>query len=211
MRRVILLGPPGSGKGTQAVLLAEQLGVPAIATGDMLREALEAGTEAGQEAAGYMRRGELVPDAAMIRLISQRLEQPDAAHGFVLDGFPRTIAQAEALDEAVAIDHVVELRCDPETIVERMAGRRIHQPSGRVYHLAHSPPQRDGCDDVTGEPLTVREDDRPEVVRERLRVYEAKTAPLSGYYASAAGPQLHAIEADRPIGEVTAAIAAALA
>ena len=207
MARVILLGPPGCGKGTQAARLGRMLAVPAISTGDMLRAEMQQGTSLGKAAQECVTRGELVADDIMIGMIEQRLQQPDAAVGFLLDGFPRTVAQADALAARIDIDDVVELRCASQIIVERMGGRRIHPASGRVYHVRHNPPRQDGLDDVTGEPLVVRADDREEVVRERLRVYEESTAPLSDYYAAAGRPRHHVVAAEGDIDAITERIA----
>ncbi|MEX0430836.1 adenylate kinase [Spiribacter insolitus] len=185
--RMILLGPPGAGKGTQAAGLCEAYGIPQISTGDMLRAAVKAGTELGKAAKAVMDAGELVSDDIIIGLVKERIAQPDCASGFLFDGFPRTLAQADALQEAgVPIDAVVEIRVDDEAIVSRMAGRRVHPGSGRVYHLENAPPKEDGKDDVTGEPLVQREDDQPDTVRQRLAVYHEQTSPLVDYYQSLA-------------------------
>ena len=208
MTRVVLLGPPGCGKGTQAARLSRMLEIPAISTGDMLRAEMQQGTSLGKAAQECVRRGELVADDIMIGMIEQRLQQPDAQAGFLLDGFPRTVAQADALAACTDIDDVVELRCDSEVIVERMSGRRIHPASGRVYHVRHNPPRSDNVDDITGEPLAERDDDREEIVRERLQVYARSTAPLSGHYAAAGGrPRHHIVAAEGDIDEITERIA----
>jgi adenylate kinase len=183
--RVVLLGPPGAGKGTQAVTIAERFGVPKISTGDMLREHVARGTEIGREAQGYMDRGELVPDDVLIKMLRQRLAQPDA--GFVLDGFPRTVPQAEALDAALAelgeaIDHVILMDPSDAEIVERISLRRTCPKCGRVYNLAASPPRVDERCDDDDSPLVARADDRAEVVQNRLDVYRRQTAPVVGYY-----------------------------
>jgi len=181
--RIILLGPPGAGKGTQAVALCETYGIPQISTGDMLRAAVKAGTELGRAAKAVMDAGELVSDDIIIGLVRERIAQPDCAEGFLFDGFPRTIAQADALQDAgVVIDAVVEIQVDDEDIVARMAGRRCHPGSGRVYHIDNAPPVEAGKDDVTGEALVQREDDREETVRQRLAVYHEQTRPLVEYY-----------------------------
>jgi len=181
--RIILLGPPGAGKGTQAAGLCETYGVPQISTGDMLRAAVKAGTELGVAAKAVMDAGELVSDEIIIGLVKDRIQAPDCANGFLFDGFPRTIAQADALREAgVEIDAVVELEVDDEDIVARMAGRRCHPGSGRVYHVDNAPPKVAGQDDVTGEALIQRDDDREETVRQRLAVYHEQTRPLVDYY-----------------------------
>ncbi len=185
--RVILLGAPGAGKGTQAEFICEKYEIPKISTGDMLRAARAAGTPLGQEADRYMSAGDLVPDDLIIALVKERIAEADCAHGFLFDGFPRTIPQAEALIEAgVAIDHVLEIDVDDEEIVSRLSGRRMHEPSGRVYHVEHNPPKNEGVDDVTGEPLVQREDDREETVRRRLDVYHEQTRPLVEFYSTLA-------------------------
>ena len=190
--RMILLGPPGAGKGTQAAGLCEAYGIPQISTGDMLRAAVKAGSELGRAARAVMDAGELVSDDIIIGLVRERVAEPDCAEGFLFDGFPRTIAQADALQEAgIAIDAVVEIRVDDESIVSRMAGRRVHPGSGRVYHIDNAPPQTPGQDDITGEPLVQREDDQADTVRQRLAVYHEQTRPLVAYYqarAEAGGP-----------------------
>lgn len=185
--RVILLGAPGAGKGTQAEFICEKYEIPKISTGDMLRAARTAGTPLGKEADRFMSAGELVPDELIIALVKERIEEPDCANGFLLDGFPRTIPQAEALvDAGVSIDHVLEIDVDDEEIVSRLSGRRMHEPSGRVYHVEHNPPKSAGVDDVTGEALVQREDDREETVRHRLDVYHRQTRPLVDFYSSLA-------------------------
>lgn len=181
--RIILLGAPGAGKGTQAAYISERYGIPQISTGDMLRAAVSAGTELGRKAKEVMDRGELVSDDIIIGLVKERITEPDCENGFLFDGFPRTIAQADALREAgVDIDAVVEINVDDELIIHRMSGRRTHPSSGRVYHVEFNPPEVAGHDDETGEPLVQREDDREEVVRQRLETYHEQTEPLIGYY-----------------------------
>jgi adenylate kinase len=181
--RVILLGAPGAGKGTQATFITKQFDIPQISTGDMLRAAVKAGTELGLKAKSVMDSGGLVSDDLIIGLIKDRLSQPDCANGCLFDGFPRTIPQAEALKNAgLAIDHVVEIKVDDEEIVQRISGRRVHEGSGRVYHTIHNPPKVEGVDDVTGEPLVQRKDDVEETVRHRLSVYHAQTEPLVEFY-----------------------------
>jgi len=183
--RIILLGPPGAGKGTQAAYLCEAYGVPQISTGDMLRAAVKAGTPLGLEAKKVMDAGGLVSDDIIVGLVKERIAQPDCANGFLFDGFPRTIAQADALkEESIRIDCVIEIKVDDEEIVSRMSGRRVHPASGRVYHVEHNPPQVDGRDDETGEPLVQRDDDKEETVRKRLQVYHEQTKPLVDYYSS---------------------------
>jgi adenylate kinase len=181
---MILLGPPGAGKGTQATMLCEHYGIPHIATGDMLRAAVKQGTPLGKEAKKVMDAGELVSDDIILGIVKERLAEPDCANGFLFDGFPRTIAQADALyQEGIGLDRVVEIQVADETIVERMSGRRVHPGSGRVYHVEHHPPQQPDTDDATGEPLVQREDDQPETVRNRLAVYHEQTQPLVDYYS----------------------------
>jgi len=185
--RVILLGAPGAGKGTQAQYIMEKYGIPQISTGDMLRAAVKAGTPLGLAAKKVMDAGELVSDDIIIGLVKERIEEPDCKNGFLFDGFPRTIPQAQALvDAGVGIDYVVELDVDDDEIIERLSGRRVHPGSGRVYHIRYNPPATEGRDDVTGEALIQRDDDREEVVRNRLEVYQAQTRPLVGFYQAQA-------------------------
>jgi adenylate kinase len=181
--RILLLGMPGAGKGTQAQFLIEKYRIPQISTGDMLRAAIKAGTPLGKEASKYMDRGALVPDHVVIELVKQRIAQPDCAKGFIIDGFPRTIPQAEALREAgIAIDFVIEIEvADPE-ILRRMSGRRVHPASGRSYHVEFNPPKVPGKDDITGEDLVQRPDDREETVKQRITIYHSQTKPLINYY-----------------------------
>jgi adenylate kinase len=181
--RLILLGPPGAGKGTQATFITEAYGIPQISTGDMLRAAVAAGTPVGLAAKKVMDRGSLVSDDIIIDLVKDRLRQPDCANGYLFDGFPRTLPQADALREAgVRLDYVLEIDVPAEEIILRMSGRRVHPGSGRTYHVKFNPPRVPGKDDVTGEDLIQREDDREETVRKRLDVYVAQTAPLIEYY-----------------------------
>lgn len=181
--KVILLGAPGAGKGTQAQLIMEKFGIPQISTGDMLRAAVKAGTPLGVQAKDIMSAGGLVPDDLIIALVKERIASSDCANGFLFDGFPRTIPQAEALLEAgVAIDHVIEIHVPDEEIVARLSGRRVHEASGRVYHVIHNAPKVEGHDDLTGEPLVQRADDKEETVRKRLAVYHEQTEPLVGFY-----------------------------
>lgn len=181
--RVILLGPPGAGKGTQAQFITEKYGIPQISTGDMLRAAVKAGSELGLQAKSVMEAGGLVSDDLIIALVKERIEEPDCVNGFLFDGFPRTIPQAQALvDAGVVIDYVIEVYVEDEEIVSRLSGRRVHEASGRVYHVEHNPPQQDGVDDVTGEPLVQRADDSAETVRNRLTVYHEQTEPLVAFY-----------------------------
>jgi len=181
--RLILLGAPGAGKGTQANFIKEKYNIPQISTGDMLRAAVKAGTPLGLEAKKVMDAGGLVSDDIIIGLVKDRLKQPDCAHGYLFDGFPRTIPQADAMKEAgVAIDYVLEIDVPDEAIIERMSGRRVHQPSGRTYHVKFNPPKVEGKDDATGEELIQRDDDKEETVKKRLGVYHDQTEVLVGYY-----------------------------
>ena len=183
--RLILLGPPGAGKGTQAAFITEKFGIPQISTGDMLRAAVKAQTPLGIEAKKIMDTGGLVSDDLIIGLVRDRLKEPDCENGYLFDGFPRTIPQADALKDAgVALDYVVEIVVPDENIIERMSGRRVHPASGRSYHISFNPPKTPDTDDVTGEPLVQRDDDREETVRHRLSVYQEQTRPLVDYYSS---------------------------
>lgn len=180
--RLVLLGPPGSGKGTQGEKLAQTLGVPRISTGDILRRNVADGTELGRKARAYMESGKLVPDEVVIAMTAERLREPDARNGFVLDGFPRTIAQAEALSKLTPIDVVVNLFLEPEELVKRSAGRRVCPNCASVYHVVSNPPRTPGICDKCGTALVIRPDDREEVVRTRIETYERQTAPLIQYY-----------------------------
>lgn len=181
--RIILFGPPGSGKGTQSQYIMQRFEIPQISTGDILRKNIADDTPLGRQAKAIMESGALIPDDIMIKLITERLKEPDCEKGFLLDGFPRTVKQAESLVMAgVKIDKVIELTVSDEEIVSRLSGRRIHPASGRVYHVVHQPPQRPNRDDVTGEPLVQREDDKEETIRRRLSVYHSQTAPVLAYY-----------------------------
>lgn len=181
--RIILLGAPGAGKGTQAKFITKQYNIPQISTGDMLRQAVKEGTELGLAAKKIMDSGALVSDDVIIGLVKERIAKADCANGFLFDGFPRTIAQADAIKDAdIAIDHVIELFVDDEEIVKRMSGRRIHPASGRTYHVDFHPPKQEGVDDETGEPLIQRDDDQEATVRKRLQVYHDQTKPLIDYY-----------------------------
>ncbi len=183
--RVILLGPPGAGKGTQATHITEKFNIPQISTGDMLRQAIKAGTPLGLAAKKICDSGNLVSDDIIIGLVKDRIKEPDCANGFLFDGFPRTIPQAQALkDSGVQIDHVVEIEVPDSDIVERMSGRRVHLPSGRTYHVTFNPPKVEGKDDVTGEDLVQRPDDIESTVMKRLVVYHDQTKPLVGYFAA---------------------------
>ncbi len=185
--RLILLGGPGAGKGTQANYIKEKFNIPQISTGDMLRAAVKAGTPLGLEAKKVMDAGGLVPDDVIIGLVKDRIQEPDCANGFLFDGFPRTIPQAEAMrDAGVNIDYVVEIAVDDEEIIRRMSGRRVHLPSGRTYHVEFNPPREAGKDDVTGEELIQRDDDQEETVRARLKVYHDQTEPLVKFYSDMA-------------------------
>ena len=182
--RLILVGPPGAGKGTQAAFICELYGIPQISTGDMLRAAVKADTPLGRAAKQVMDRGSLVSDDIIVGLVKDRLREPDCAPGYLFDGFPRTIPQADALkDTAIGLDYVIEIDVPDAAIVERMSGRRVHVASGRTYHVKFNPPKVKGKDDVTGEPLIQREDDREETVKKRLAIYHAQTEPLVMYYA----------------------------
>lgn len=214
--KLILLGAPGAGKGTQAQFLTQHFSIPQISTGDMLRAAIAQGTELGKLAKSFMDQGKLVTDEIIIGLVKERITQSDCANGFLLDGFPRTVPQADALaDAGVAIDAVVEIDVADEVIVERMSGRRCHAPSGRTYHIVYNPPKVADCDDQTGEPLIQRDDDKPEVVLDRLKVYHQQTAPLVDYYQAAAAKNdaLRYIKVDgtQPIDQVQSKILAQLA
>ena len=181
--RLILLGLPGAGKGTQAQYIVERYRIPQISTGDMLREEIRAGSELGLKAKAFMDRGELVPDELVIELVKQRVSRADCANGYLFDGFPRTIAQADAMRrEHIDIDFVIEIEVADDEILRRMSGRRVHPGSGRTYHLEFNPPKVAGQDDVTGEPLVQRPDDREETVRKRIATYHAVTKPLVNYY-----------------------------
>jgi len=209
--RLILLGAPGAGKGTQATFLCRKYGIPQVSTGDMLRAAVKAGTPLGQAAKKVMDAGALVSDDIIIGLVEERIAQPDCENGFLFDGFPRTIAQAEAMKNAgVKIDVVLEIDVPDAAIVERMSGRRAHLASGRTYHVKFNPPKVAGIDDVTGEPLVQRADDSEETVKKRLDVYHAQTRPLVDYYTrwAAAGdreaPRYRKIDGSGSVEEITA-------
>jgi adenylate kinase len=208
--RLILLGAPGAGKGTQATFICQKYGIPQISTGDMLRAAVKAGTPLGLEAKKVMDSGALVSDDIIIGLVKERLAQPDCAKGFLFDGFPRTIPQADAMKAAgVKLDYVLEIDVPFEAIIERMSGRRSHTASGRTYHVKFNPPKAAGIDDVTGEPLIQREDDKEETVKKRLEVYAAQTRPLVEYYSNwakadpANAPKYRAIVGTGTVEEIT--------
>ncbi|CEG56779.1 adenylate kinase [Legionella fallonii] len=207
--RLMLLGGPGAGKGTQALRLIERYKIPQISTGDMLRAAIAQGSPLGLSAKKIMESGGLVSDDIIIGLVKERLQKDDCKNGFLFDGFPRTLIQADALKQAgVFLDHVIEIKVDDEEIIRRISGRRIHQPSGRVYHVVNHPPKTPGIDDVTGEPLIQREDDKEETVRKRLAVYHNQTSPLINYYKNWAkdrthgAPQFHSIAGMGSVDEV---------
>jgi adenylate kinase len=188
--RIILIGPPGAGKGTQAKLITETLAIPAVATGDMLRSAVQQGSAIGQKVSSIMQAGQLVSDAIIIELVEQRIAQSDCDNGFLFDGFPRTIAQADALREQnIKIDRVINFEVADNIIVERISGRLLHKASGRVYHREYNSPKVEGIDDVTGEPLMQRDDDKEQIVRKRLAVYHQQTQPLIKYYQDWADSQ----------------------
>ncbi|MBV9191433.1 MAG: adenylate kinase [Betaproteobacteria bacterium] len=215
--RLILLGPPGAGKGTQANFIRQKFGIPQISTGDMLRAAVKAGTPLGVAAKKVMDSGQLVSDDIIIGLVNERLKEPDCKNGYLFDGFPRTIPQAEAMKKAgVAIDYVLEIDVPDESIIERMSGRRVHTASGRTYHVKFNPPKVEGKDDATGEPLVQRDDDREETVRNRLEVYRRQTSPLVGYYTrwgssgEAKAPKYRKISGLGSVDEITQRAFAAL-
>ena len=183
--KIILLGPPGAGKGTQAEIICKNFSIPHISTGDMLREAIADETATGKIAKEIMDAGNLVPDDVIVSMVKERIKKEDCRNGFLFDGFPRTIPQADALEnQEIFVNVVLELTLKDELIINRMSGRRVHQPSGRSYHLEFNPPEKDGVDDVTGEPLIQRDDDKPETVKNRLEVYWEQTNPLIVYYRS---------------------------
>jgi adenylate kinase len=213
--RIILLGAPGAGKGTQAQFIMETYGIPQISTGDMLRAAIKAGTELGKKAKEVIDAGQLVSDEIILGLIKERIAQADCEKGFLLDGFPRTIPQADGLKEmGIIVDYVIEFDVADSVIVERMAGRRAHLPSGRTYHAVYNPPKVEGKDDITGEDLVVRDDDKEETVRARLGVYHEQTAPLIEYYgkeAAAGNTQYLKFDGTKAVAEVSADIKKSLA
>lgn len=215
--RLILLGAPGAGKGTQAVAITQKFGIPQISTGDMLRAAVRAGTPLGLEARKFMDAGALVPDEVIIGLVEDRIRQPDCTNGFLFDGFPRTIPQAEAMKQAgVDLDYVVEIDVDDAEIINRLSGRRTHPASGRTYHVQFQPPKVAGKDDVTGEDLVQREDDKEETIRKRLQVYHDQTSQLVDYYSSWAArgderaPKYRKVTGTGSVEDIRARIFAAL-
>ena len=215
--RLILLGGPGAGKGTQAGFITQRYGIPQISTGDMLRAAVKAGTPLGVAAKQVMDRGDLVSDEIIIGLVKERIKATDCARGFLFDGFPRTIPQADAMKNGgVPLEHVVEIAVDDGAIIERMSGRRVHLPSGRTYHVKYNPPRVEMKDDATGEALIQRDDDKEDTVRKRLEVYHQQTEPLVAYYSrwAAAGdghaPRYHQVDGMGKVEEVRDRIFAAL-
>jgi adenylate kinase len=212
--RLILLGAPGAGKGTQARFISEKFKIPQISTGDMLRAAVKAQTPLGLEAKQVMDAGGLVSDDVIIGLVKDRIAQADCVNGFLFDGFPRTIPQAQAMVNAdVTIDHVVEIAVDDEEIVARLSGRRVHPGSGRVYHVVFNPPTREGLDDVTGEPLVLRDDDAEATVRKRLQVYHEQTSPLVNFYRDMKGetaPRYHRVMGVGSVDEIRETLFSAL-
>ena len=215
--RLILLGAPGAGKGTQATFICEKFGIPQISTGDMLRAAVKAGSPMGLAARKVMDAGALVSDDIIIGLVQERISQSDCANGFLFDGFPRTIPQADALKAAgVKLDFVLEFDVPFEAIIDRISGRRSHPASGRTYHVKHNPPQVEGRDDVTGEPLIQRDDDKEETVRKRLEVYQRQTRPLIEYYSAwaatgdPAAPRCASVSGTGSVEEITERVMAAL-
>ena len=216
--RLILLGAPGAGKGTQAAFICQQYGIPQISTGDMLRAAVKAGTPLGLQAKSVMESGGLVSDDLIINLVKERIAQPDCANGFLFDGFPRTIPQAEAMKAAgVKLDYVLEIDVPFDAIIERMSGRRSHPASGRTYHVKFNPPKAEGVDDVTGEPLVQRDDDKEDTVKKRLDVYTQQNRPLVDYYSQwaakepAAAPKYRKIGGTGRVDDITARALQALA
>mgnify|MGYP000057748435 FL=1 len=215
--RLILLGGPGAGKGTQANFIKDKYQIPQISTGDMLRAAIKAGSDLGKEAKGYMDSGGLVPDEVIIGLVKERIKEADCQKGFLFDGFPRTIPQADAMKDAgVALDGVVDINVPDSEIIKRMSGRRVHLASGRTYHITFNPPKEDGKDDVTGEALIQRDDDQEDTVRNRLDVYHAQTEPLIDYYKNwensgeSAAPKYIRIEGVGKVEEIRDQIYSAL-
>jgi adenylate kinase len=215
--RILLLGLPGAGKGTQAQFLTRKYGIPQISTGDMLRAAINSGSALGKEAKGYMDRGALVPDPLVIELVKERAKQPDAANGFIIDGFPRTLAQAEALREAgLDVDYVIDFEVDDDEILRRMSGRRVHPGSGRTYHVLFNPPKQPDQDDITGEPLVQRPDDNEATVKTRIDTYHEQTKPLVNYYVDwakrgdARAPRYVNINGQGAVEDIRDAIFAAL-
>ena len=209
--RIILLGPPGAGKGTQAQFICEQFGIPQISTGDMLRAAVAAGTPLGQQAKVIMESGGLVSDDIIVGLVKERLEAPDCEGGCLFDGFPRTIPQAHAMvDEGIKIDHVLEIAVSDHEIIKRLSGRRVHLGSGRIYHVDYNPPADSGVDDETGEPLIQRDDDQEDTIRKRLSVYHDQTRPLVDFYRELEDVDYHLLDCVGAVGDITRHIMSAL-
>lgn len=209
--RIILLGPPGAGKGTQAQFICQQFEIPQISTGDMLRAAVAAGSELGRQAKAIMDAGGLVSDDIIIALVKERLTDPDCERGCLFDGFPRTIVQAQAMiDERIAIDYILEIAVPDEEIIKRLSGRRVHPGSGRVYHVDYNPPQRSGMDDETGEPLLQRDDDKEETVRKRLGVYHEQTRPLVDFYRNADAASYRCVDGVGGVDEIAQSILSVL-
>jgi adenylate kinase len=213
--RIILLGAPGAGKGTQAQFITSELGIPQISTGDMLRAAVKAGSELGKLVSGVMSSGGLVTDEIIIALVEERIKQSDCKNGYLLDGFPRTIPQAQAMvDAGIDIDRLIEIRVNDEEIVSRLSGRRVHPASGRIYHIKHNPPAQEGVDDLTGEALIHRDDDTEATVRKRLAVYHEQTKPLVSFYEtlekSGASVQVVSIDGQDSVQEIRSRLARVL-
>lgn len=189
--KIILIGAPGAGKGTQAAFITKEFDIPQISTGDMLREAVQAKTELGLQAKDFMNQGKLVPDDLIIDLVKLRINKEDCKKGFLLDGFPRTIPQAQAMiDEDITIDYVIEVAVPDHEIIKRLTGRRIHPASGRIYHIKNDPPKKDGFDDITGEPLVLRDDDKESTIIQRLKTYHEQTEPLVNFYSNLSNKDL---------------------
>ncbi len=205
--KVMLLGAPGAGKGTQAQFIMKNFAIPQISTGDLLRNEIKKGTDLGKQAKARMDKGELVSDEIIIGMIKSRIAEPDCANGYLLDGFPRNIAQADAMKaNNISIDYVLELNVPDEDIVKRMSGRRVHLASGRTYHVIYNPPKQEGLDDVTGEALIIRDDDKPETVLKRLTIYHQQTQPLIDYYQADAAKGLnkfYTLDGNKPVEEIS--------
>ena len=214
MPKIILLGPPGAGKGTQAQAICRRCNIPQISTGDMLRSAVASGSSTGVQVQAIMQRGELVPDQVILELIQARIHRPDCTHGFLLDGFPRNLAQAVAMArEGIVVDTIIELAASDALIVQRLGGRRVHPASGRVYHIVYNPPKVENTDDISGEPLTHRSDDFPETIKKRLEVYHQQTEPLVRYYQALADKSVctfNRINAEQSIDQVEHDLVSAL-
>ena len=202
--RIILLGPPGAGKGTQAQFICEQFRIPQISTGDMLRAAVAAGSPLGEQAKAIMESGGLVSDDIIVGLVKERIEEVDCIDGCLFDGFPRTIPQAQAMvDEQIGIDHVLEIAVSDEEIINRLSGRRVHPGSGRIYHVEYNPPKQAGVDDQTGEALIQRDDDSEQTVRNRLGVYHDQTRPLVNFYRELEGVEYHQLDGVEAVNDIT--------